>query len=223
MSESDAKQMAGIHAVKYIEDGMVVGLGTGSTAYYAIQEIGKRVKQGLNVKGVPTSIETARIATEAGIPLLENFEFIDVAIDGADEVCPYGNLIKGGGGALFREKIVAAASSKFIVVVNDKKNVENLGKFPLPVETLPFGCLSVKNKLEEFGCTTKLRLQESAKPFVTDNGNYIIDCLFGKIDDPEILEFELNAIPGVIENGLFIGSCDLLLTGTAEGVIEVAF
>ncbi|WOD63715.1 ribose-5-phosphate isomerase RpiA [Niallia taxi] len=192
-------------AVDYVKDGMVVGLGTGSTVYYTILKIGEMIKQGMKVQGVATSVQTEKLAEEQGIPLLtlDEVDSIDVAIDGADEIDHYFYAIKGGGGALLREKIIAKASNKFIVVADSKKVVQKLGSFPLPVEVVPFGVRKTESYIQRFGCQTVLRMKGDT-PYVTDNGNYIIDCIFDVIADPTQLEKDLNNITGVVENGLFI-------------------
>ena len=197
------KRAAALAAVEYVKDGMTVGLGTGSTAKFAIEEIGRR---GLKVRGVPTSEGSAKIARAAGIPLppLSEIDRIDLTIDGADEIDPRLRLIKGGGGALLREKIVAAASDQMIVVADRGKLVPVLGAFPLPVEVSPFGWNLTARKIEALGCPVGLRTQDGA-PVVTDGGNYVLDCRFGRIDDAEGLAARLAAIPGVFEHGLFIG------------------
>ncbi len=192
-------------AVDYVKDGMVVGLGTGSTVYYTILKIGEMIKQGMEVQGVATSVQTEKLAEEQGIPLLtlDEVDSIDVAIDGADEIDHHFYAIKGGGGALLREKIIAKASNKFIVVADSKKVVQKLGSFPLPVEVVPFGVRKTESYIQRFGCQTVLRMKGDT-PYVTDNGNYIIDCTFDVIADPKQLEKDLNNITGVVENGLFI-------------------
>lgn len=215
----NAKKAAAERAVSYIENNMMVGLGTGSTSKYAIQFIGARVKDGLKIKGVPTSLETAKLAQMYKIPLLNQFSRIDVTIDGADEVDPDGNLIKGGGGALTREKIVAFASDKEIIIVDESKQVEKLGAFPLPVEILPFAKDYLHQKLKSLGCEVTLR-KKGSKIFVTDNENYIFDCLFGEILDPGTLSRQINALPGAVENGLFVGLTDLVIVGHRKDEVE---
>lgn len=207
------KQMVGEKAVDYILDGMVVGLGTGSTAYYTIKKLGELVRKGLKIKGIPTSEQTAALAIEHGIPLVDfdDVERIDVAIDGADEFDADLNLIKGGGGALLREKIIANAASAFIVIADSSKRAERLGAFPLPVEIVKFGVEMTSEKIAELGCQPKLRLN-GYKPFITDNGNYILDCDFKQIESPVELEKQLNMIPGVVENGLFVNMAKRLIT-----------
>jgi ribose 5-phosphate isomerase A len=207
------KQEVGEKAVEYVKDGMVVGLGTGSTVFYSIKKLGQLVQQGLSIKGVPTSEQTKHLAIELGIPLVSFDEIvqIDVAIDGADEVDPDLNLIKGGGGALLREKIIAAAAKTFIVVADSDKDVDTLGTFPLPIEVVPFGYEMTVKHIRELGGSHKLRQKDGA-PFMTDNGNYIVDSSFLEITHPRELEKNLNLIPGVVENGLFVGMADIVIT-----------
>lgn len=217
----ESKRIAAEHAVTYIKDGMVVGLGTGSTAYWAIRKIGERVKEGLLVRAVATSRQSEQLAQELGIPLVafEEIDGIDITIDGADEVDGELNLIKGGGGALLREKIVAASSRKLIIIADESKLVNRLGTFPLPVEVTVFGSSLTMNKLAKFGCPLKLRTVND-QPFVTDNGNYIIDCQFGAIEQPQQLHDEINGIPGVVINGLFIHMADRVIIGQNDGTVR---
>jgi ribose 5-phosphate isomerase A len=207
------KKQVGEKAVEYVEDGMVVGLGTGSTAYYFISKLGELVQQGLSIKGVPTSKQTEKLAQDLGIPLVSfnEVEKIDVAVDGADEVDRELNLIKGGGGALLREKIIAAAAKTFIVIADSHKNVDTLGTFPLPIEVVPYGFEMTIKHIGNLGGRTKLR-QGQGNPFITDNGNYILDTSFQEIKQPKELEKNLNLIPGVVDNGLFVGMADAVIT-----------
>lgn len=207
------KKEVGEKAIEFINDGMIVGLGTGSTVYYFISKLGELVQQGLSIKGVPTSKQTEKLARELGIPLVSfhQIEQIDVAIDGADEVDFDLNLIKGGGGALLREKIIAKAAKTFIVVADSQKNVETLGTFPLPIEVVPFGFEMTMKYIRELGGNPTLR-QRRGTPFITDNGNYIIDSSFQEINQPEELEKNLNLLPGVVDNGLFVGIADTVIT-----------
>ncbi|WP_129728263.1 ribose-5-phosphate isomerase RpiA [Ectobacillus funiculus] len=207
------KKEVGEKAVDYVKEGMVVGLGTGSTVFYTISKLGKLVQQGLSIKGIPTSKQTEKLAIEVGIPLVSFHEInqIDVAIDGADEVSRDLDLIKGGGGALLREKIIAKAAKTFIVVADPHKMVDKLGSFPLPVEVVPFGFEMTMKYLQELGGSPQLR-QKDGIPFRTDNDNYIFDCSFPEITSPEDLEKDLNLIPGVVDNGLFIGMADKVIT-----------
>jgi ribose 5-phosphate isomerase A len=223
LEKEELKKLAGEKATEYIEDGMIIGLGTGSTAEYSVRKIGKMVNEGLKIKGIPTSNHTRRIAKECKIPLttLEEEPVIDITIDGADEVDSNMSLIKGGGGALAREKIIAYNSKKVIIVVDDSKVVKALGiDFPLPVEVLKFGWTATQQTLEEMGCSVELR-KIMDDPFITDNSNYIIDCDFDRIADPEKLEKDLNLIPGVVENGLFIGMVDKVIVGGKQGILTL--
>lgn len=216
----EAKRIAAERAADYIQDGMVVGLGTGSTAYWAIQRIGQRVQEGLRIRAIATSNASEHQAKELGIPLISfaDVQEIDLTIDGADEVDPNFQLIKGGGGALLREKIVASSSRKFIVIVDDSKLVERLGRFPLPIEIVRFGYEATIHKLRELGCEPVLREVEG-QAYITDNGNYIVDAYFGAIADPKELESKLNMIPGVVENGLFVDMADRVIAGKRDGGI----
>jgi ribose 5-phosphate isomerase A len=211
MARDEDKRAAALAAVKYVESGMTVGLGTGSTARFAIEEIGRRVKEeGITVRGVPTSMESENLARRLGIslPPLTEVDRIDLTIDGADEIDPKLRLIKGGGGALLREKIVAASSDRMIVVADRGKLVKILGAFPLPVEIALFGWNLTARKIEALGAPVTLRMN-GANPFVTDGGNYVLDCRFGRIENAERLAAELSAIPGVAGHGLFIGLASL--------------
>lgn len=220
MTEDEQKQAAAQKAVEYIEDGMVVGLGTGSTAAKMVDLVGARVAAGLKITGVPTSEATAEQARRLGIPVvgLDEVNVIDLTIDGTDEVDPEGRLIKGGGGAHLREKIVASLSDRMIVIAEAKKKVAQLGAFKLPVEVIRFAAPALKPRLEALGCTPSLRLKNDGTPFTTDEGNYIYDCDFGKIDEPEELALTLSTMAGVVEHGLFIGFADLVLIGNDDGV-----
>jgi ribose 5-phosphate isomerase A len=215
------KQLAGEHAAESARDGMVVGLGTGSTAYFAIERLGERVKEGLRVRGIATSEQSLSLAVQFGVPLVDFADVarIDLTIDGADEVDPAFNLTKGGGGALLREKIVASASELEVIVVDETKLVDRLGAFPLPVEVVPFGWRLTQKHLAALGCEAVLRrVQEN--PYVTDNGNYILDASFGRIGDPPDLERRIRGICGVVECGLFIGLAHRIVIGREDGSVE---
>ncbi|TVX92648.1 ribose-5-phosphate isomerase RpiA [Paenibacillus agilis] len=217
----DAKRIAAERAVDYIQDGMIVGLGTGSTAYWAIQKLGLKVQGGLQIKAIATSVQSEELARNLGIPLVSFAEMneIDMTIDGADEVDQELNLIKGGGGALLREKIVAAASKQFIVIVDESKLVKRLGTFPLPVEIVPFGHEVTIKKLYDLGYEPRLRKIDN-ETFVTDNGNYIVDGHFGDIEAPQELHNKLNLIPGVVDNGLFVNMTRRVVVGYQDGEIS---
>ena len=223
MANEEEKEAAGRAAAKLVRDGDVVGLGTGSTAYFAVTALGERVKAGLKIVGIPTSTQTADLARAVGIPLttLDEHPEIDITIDGADEIDSKLNLIKGGGGALLREKVVASASKKMVVVADSGKVVSVLGKFPLPVETISFARTVVENKIIALGGSPKLRTRRDGSPYVTDNGNEILDCSFGKIEDPAKLARELSNVPGIIEHGLFIGLASVALIGRGERTEEI--
>ena len=221
--ERDAlKRAAAEAAVELVEDGMVVGLGSGSTAAFAIEALGRRHRQGLRFIGIPSSERTAALATSAGIPLTSFAEHrqVDLTIDGADEV-ERGtlNLIKGLGGALLREKIVAAASRRLAIIVDGSKLVDRLGtRAPVPVEVVAFGQEATRAALEVLGASARLRVSPAGKPFVTDGGNRILDCSFGPITDPARLEERIGRIVGVVESGLFIGRADPVFVADADGV-----
>jgi len=220
------KKMAGEKAAEYVESGMVVGLGTGSTAVYATLAIGQKLQDGRlqHILGIPTSEQTARQAREAGIPLttLDDNPVIDLTIDGADEIDPDLNLIKGLGGALLREKIVAAASKQMIIVGDERKVVTQLGTLaPVPVEVIRFAQRPLREFLTSLGAQVALRLdrETEARPFITDEGNIILDCTFpGGISDPAALAHTLIARPGVVEHGLFLGFATLAVVATPDGV-----
>jgi ribose 5-phosphate isomerase A len=223
MANEREKEAAGRAAARLVRDGDIVGLGTGSTAYFAVVALGERVKAGLKIIGIPTSVQTADLARQLGIPLttLDEHPEIDITIDGADEVDPKLNLIKGGGGALLREKVVASASKKMIVVADSGKVVPVLGKFPLPVEVISFARTVVEKKIALLGASPKLRTKPDGSPFLTDNGNQILDCSFEKIADPPALALTLSNTPGIVEHGLFIGLASLALVGRGDRVEEL--
>lgn len=217
------KQAAARAAVQLVESGSVVGLGSGSTATFAIQFLAERVRSGLKIVGIPTSQNTKHLAEELGIPLttLEENPSIDIDIDGADEIDPQLNLIKGGGGALLREKVIASASRRFIVVAESVKLVAHLGKFPLPVEVIPFAEPLIQRRIEALGAQVSLRKYAYGNPYVTDEGHHILDCSFGEISDPPALNAKLHEIPGVVEHGLFIGLAETAFVGKDGGVLQV--
>jgi len=216
------KRVAAAAAVAEIEDGMLVGLGTGSTANFAIAALGERVAEGLKVTTVPTSLATARIAEAAGLPVLpfDTFARLDIAIDGADELDPQLRAIKGKGGAMLREKIVAAAAERMIVIVDAGKQVTQLGRGPLPVEVLPFAAGFVSDRIERLGATVRRKMAGDAC-YRTDQDNIILDCEFGAIDDPLALASALSAIPGMLGHGLFLDEIDAVYVGGSDGVIQL--
>lgn len=217
------KKQAAEKAVEQIQDNMVVGLGTGSTAYFAIQKIGEKVAQGLDIGAVATSVHTEKLAKELGIPLLPfaDVHAIDLTIDGADEVDPQFNLIKGGGGALMREKLIAYNTRHYIIIVDESKMVQQLGAFPLPVEILPFGYELTLAQLRKVCSAVQLR-STNGKTFITDNGNLIADLHLGSIADPELLDTLLHGVPGVLETGLFSHRMvSQVMIGTSGGEVKI--
>lgn len=221
MSER-SKELAGRKAVEQVRDGMVVGLGSGSTAEYAIRALGERcAAEEMEIRCVPTSEASGRLGGEVGLRVtsLEEEPAIDLTIDGADEVDPDLNLVKGLGGALLREKIVAAASAREIIIVDPSKLVDRLGtRSPLPVEVLPFAWALARTRLMESARSVAMRTTSDGGEYLTDNGNFILDCSFDDgIDDAGTLEEKINRIPGVVENGLFVGLADLVIVGQEDG------
>jgi len=226
MSMDDLKRQAAARALEQVRDGMKLGLGTGSTAKHFVELLGERVKAGLNVVGVPTSEATRADAERCGVPLttLEDVDRLDLTVDGADEVDPNLELIKGGGGALLREKIVAAASDRMIVIADDSKWVEALGRFPLPIEVIPFGLGATRRAIEAafaqngISGPMDIRKTKDGHVFVTDGGHWIIDARLGRIPDSPKLAASLNSIPGVVEHGLFIGLARTAVLAGAQGI-----
>jgi ribose 5-phosphate isomerase A len=219
----NVKQLAAEKAVSFLDDGMTIGLGTGSTAYWAIEKIGEKVKKyNWKIKAIATSIRSEEQALGLGIPIVDfsSVQCIDVTIDGADEVDEHLQLIKGGGGALLREKIVATNSRQMIVVADESKWVKTLGRFPLPVEVIHFGWERTFEKLQLLGCKAKRRMNDS-EPYLTDNGNYIVDCAFEEIKDAPALHAAVNEITGVVDNGLFIHIASKLVLGFHSGETRI--
>ncbi len=224
--QQDAKRKVGIEAARLVASGQVVGLGTGSTAAEMIRELGRRAREeGLSIAGVPTSFHAGLLAREQGIAVvaLEDVERIDIAIDGADEVDPARNLIKGGGAAHTREKVIASYADRFVVVVDESKLVPRLGsRFPVPVEAIPMALPLVMRRLRDLGGVPEIRMGvRKDGPVVTDQGNLVVDARFDRIEDPAALEARINAIPGVLDNGLFVGLADLVLVATPSGVLRI--
>ena len=220
MTKEELKQLAAEKAVEEAQSGMVVGLGTGSTIYYALLKLDELVREGLNIVGIPTSKQTEKIAVEHGIPIstLREYPDIDLTIDGADEVNPALDLIKGLGGALVREKIIAHASKRLIIVADESKWVSVLGtKSHLPVEVVQFGWQATQRALNDLCNKCTLRLV-GGTPFVSDNGNYILDCRFEAIPNPAQTELTINNIPGVVDNGLFVNRTAKVIFGTSSGI-----
>ncbi len=221
-SVEDAKRAAGFAAVdRFVREDTCIGLGTGSTAYWAVVRVGELVAAGFKVRAVPTSLATQRQCESLGIPLRAfGDEPIDAAIDGADEATPGRMLIKGGGGALFREKAVALAARTFVAIVTESKIVAKLGAFPLPVEVVPFSLRVVRAEIEALGVSAVQRHKDGA-PFVTDNGNAILDCHFEAIDEPAALDERLRGFHGVVSTGIFAGITGALVVGRAGGDVEL--
>jgi ribose 5-phosphate isomerase A len=222
MANEAEKEAAARASLKYVRDGLIVGLGTGSTATIAIRYLGERVRDGLKIRGIPTSIASRDLAVQLGIPLT-NFDAvqeIDVTIDGADEFDPALNLIKGGGGAMLREKIVASATKKLVIVTDSTKQVPLLGKFPVPVEVIGFAEALLAKKIAELGASVTQRKDAAGKPYVTDEGHHILDCRFGQIPDPAAMARKLSDTPGIVEHGLFVGMASVVLMAEAGDVAE---
>jgi ribose 5-phosphate isomerase A len=222
MANDQEKEAVGRASLRFVRDGNILGLGTGSTAAYAVRGLGEMVRNGLNVRCIPTSVNTQKLAAELGIPLttLDEVQQIDVTIDGADEFDPHLNLTKGGGGALLREKIIASASKMVVIITDSSKQVATLGKFPLPVEVIPFAQALISKKISALGATVTLR-QRDGKTFVTDEGHHILDCHFGQIPDPPALARTLSDMPGIVEHGLFIGMASVVLLAKDGQVQEI--
>ena len=223
MANDQEKEAAARASLRFVKDGQVVGLGTGSTAAYFIKLLGGEVKNGLRVRGIPTSIRSRELAVNLGIPVitLDDCQEIDVTVDGADEVDPQLRLIKGGGGALLREKIVASATRQMIVVADASKQVQRLGKFPLPVEVIRFAQALVAKRIAAMGADVQLRRDAAGNAYLTDENNHILDCRFGEMRDPDRLARELSEMPGVVEHGLFIGMASVALLARGSEIVEL--
>jgi ribose 5-phosphate isomerase A len=223
MTQDEAKLKAAQHALDFVQDGMSLGLGSGTTSTVFIKQLGERVKQGLRVQGIATSDASQRLAESLSIPIttFDQCPELDLAIDGADEVGPDLALIKGGGGAMLREKIVASAARRFIVIADSSKLVDTLGRFPLPVEVIQMALPLVSRKLEALDLNPKLRHHPDGSLYITDEGNFILDCACGSIPDPAWTASELRGIVGVVEHGLFVNMASLALIAGDDGVLEV--
>jgi ribose 5-phosphate isomerase A len=222
MANDQEKEAAARASLRFIRDGQVVGLGTGSTAAFFIRLLGEQVRDGLRIRGIPTSDRSKELALSLGIPLttLEECQEIAVTVDGADEVDPELRLIKGGGGALLREKVVASATKQLVIVADATKRVPVLGKFPLPVEVIQFAQALVAKRIAALGAEVRLR-KENGIPFVTDEYNHILDCHFGEIPDADGLARQLSDMPGVVEHGLFIGMASTVLLAAGSDIVEL--
>jgi ribose 5-phosphate isomerase A len=223
MTQDEAKRVAARRALDFVQDGMSLGLGSGTTSAMFIQELGERVKQGLRVRGIATSDASQHLAESLSIPIttFDQCPELDLAIDGADEVGPGLALIKGGGGALLREKIVESAARRFIVIADSSKLVATLGHFPLPVEVIQMALPIVARRLEALGLNPKLRHHPDGSVYITDEGNYILDCACGSIPDPAGTAAELRGIVGIVEHGLFVNMASLALIAGEDGVREI--
>jgi ribose 5-phosphate isomerase A len=217
------KEAAARASLQFVKDGQVVGLGTGSTAAYFIKLLGEQVKNGLRVRGIPTSVRSKELAESLGIPLttLDECQEIAVTVDGADEVDPELRLIKGGGGALLREKIVASATKQLVIVADATKQVERLGRFPLPVEVIRFAQALVAKRISALGAEVSVRKNPDGTPYVTDEKNHILDCRFGQIADADALGRQLSEMPGVVEHGLFLGMASVVLFARGGEIVEL--
>ena len=224
MAFEASKQAAARAAVGFVEDGMIVGLGTGSTSLFMVGLLAEKVAAGLKIQAVATSEAIAQEARRQGIALVEeypNFQRVDLTLDGADEADPEGRLIKGGGGALLREKLVATASTRLIIMIDESKRVAKLGQaWPVPVEIVPFGWARLQRRIEDLGAQVTLR-EKDGKPFHTDQGNYIFDCHFGAMEHPEKVHASLIQLTGVVETGLFLGLTNTLVVGTESGEAQL--
>ncbi len=221
--KAQEKEAAARASLQFVKSGQVVGLGTGTTAAHFIKLLAEQVKNGLRIRGIPTSQRSGELAQSLGIPLitLDDCQEIDVTVDGADEVDPQLRLIKGGGGAMLREKIVASATKQLVIVADATKQVPVLGKFPLPVEVIRFAQALIRKRVAELGAVVTLRMASDGQPYLTDENHHILDCHFGEIRDPEKLARELSDMPGIVEHGLFIGMAKVALFARGSQIVEL--
>ncbi len=223
LTQEEIKKKLGKYAADLVPANAIIGMGTGSTVFWLIQELAIRIQKGLSIKIVPTSIQTKNLAKEAGISTVElnDVDSLPVTIDGADEIDGHSQMIKGGGGALLQEKMVAAASKKLIIMADESKLVKQLGRFPLPVEVIPGGWKQVQKKIIATGCNKAELRKVNDQAVITDNGHYILNCYFEKIEDATALNTALHLIPGVVETGLFVNMANMIIIGYADGLIEM--
>jgi ribose 5-phosphate isomerase A len=223
LTREEIKKQLGKYAVELVPANATIGMGSGSTIFWLLEELAKRVQQGFSLKIVPTSIQTKKLAEKAGIVTIDlnDADSLPLTIDGADEIDGQLQLVKGGGGALLQEKMVASVSKKLIIIADESKCVTQLGRFPLPVEVVPGGWKQVQKKIMATGCSKVILRKLDDDTFVTDNGHYILDCYFEKIDDAVALNISLHLIPGVVETGLFINMTHAAIIGYADGRIEL--
>lgn len=223
LTQEEIKKKLGTYAAGLVPANSTIGLGTGSTVYWLIKDLATRIQQGFQLKIVPTSSSTQELADEHGIEVvqLNDVDSLAMTIDGADEVDQSFDMIKGGGGALLQEKMVAAASEKLIIIADESKWVNQLGQFPLPIEVIPIGWKQVKKKIATMGCANIVLREKNSSPYITDNGHYILDCRFQKINNAAALNTALHLLPGVVETGLFIDMADTFIIGYANGDIII--
>ena len=223
LTQEEIKKKLGTYAAGLVPANSTIGLGTGSTVFWLIKELADRIQQGLEIKIVPTSSSTKLLARQHEIEIVElnDVDTLAMTIDGADEIDPSFHMVKGGGGALLQEKMVAAASDQLIIIADESKWVNQLGRFPLPVETMPMGWKQVKKKIAMMGCENIVLREKNDIPYVTDNGHYILDCHFEKINDAAALNTALHLLPGVVETGLFINMADTVIIGDVSGNITI--
>jgi ribose 5-phosphate isomerase A len=222
LSSDQIKQLVGEAGAELVQDNMVIGMGSGSTVFYFIEALAKKIQAGLTCKAVPTSSQTRELALERGIHITElnDVSSIDLAVDGADEIDPSLELIKGGGGFLLQEKMVAAASKQLVIIIDNSKLKPQLGDFPLPIEVVPYGWKQVQHKIHElYNVRSALRMKND-RPYLTDHGHYILDAYFKKIEDPAAINIALHLIAGVAETGLFVNMCQKAIIGHPDGSIE---
>ena len=222
LAEDKIKRKVGEYAAQLVQTNTIIGIGTGSTVYYFIHALTARIREGLQIKGVPTSQQTTLLAKKLGIKLIDinDTDTIQLTIDGADEIDTQLQMIKGGGGALLQEKIVAAASQQLVIIADSNKLVKRLGKFPLPIEVISYGWRKTQKHIEQLHCKNITLRMKDEKPFITDHGHYILDCNFDQIEDAGALHTQLNNIPGVVENGLFINMASAAVIGDADGNVK---